>query len=308
MKVLIAGATGAIGTPLAARLAAAGHEVAGLTRTQSGADRLAAAGVQPVVADAMDRSALLAALDGRTADAVVHELTALTKPPTRHRDMAQTNRLRTEGTRNLLEAARLVGARRFVTQSIVFGYGYADHGSKVLTEDDPFGGAQQGPCAPHVEAMAENERLAFTADGIEGVALRYGLFYGGDMSTIVGMLQKRRLPVPAGYDHPLPWVHLDDAAAATAAAVTLGAPGTAYNVVDDEPCSWTRMIAATAEAFGTPQPRSLPGWVLRLAAPYAASMVLDTAMRVSNAKAKEALGWQPEYTSYREGVRALVAS
>lgn len=305
MKVLIAGATGAIGTPLAARLVAAGHEVAGLTRTESGAARLAAAGVEPVVADALDRSALLAALDGRTADAVVHELTALTKPPTRHRDMAQTNRLRTDGTRNLLDAARAVGARRFVTQSIVVGYGYTDHGSRTLTEDDPFGGPQQGPCAPHVAAMAENERLAFTADGIEGVALRYGLFYGGDMSTIVGMLRKRRLPVPAGVDRPLGWIHLDDAAAATAAAVTQGAPG-AYNVVDDEPCSWARMIQETAEAFGTPAPRALPGWVLRLAAPYAASLVLDTAMRVSNAKAKQALGWQPAYPTYREGVRALV--
>ena len=308
MKVLIAGATGAIGTPLAARLVAAGHDVSGLTRTQQGADRLSAAGVTPVVADAMDRSALLRALDGHTADAVVHELTALAKPPTRHGHMAQTNRLRTEGTRNLLEAARLVGARRFLTQSIVLGYGYADHGSRTLTEDDPFGGPQSGPCAPHVAAMAENERLAFTADGIEGVALRYGLFYGGDMSTIVGMLRKRRLPVPAGNDQPLPWITLDDAAAATAAAVTNGAAGTAYNVVDDEPCSWRRMITATAEAFGTPAPRSVPGWVLRLAAPYAASLVLDTSMRVSNAKAKAQLDWKPASPSYREGLGALVTS
>jgi len=308
MKVLLAGATGAIGTPLAARLLAAGHEVTGLTRTESGAKRLRDAGVEPVVADAMDRSALLHALDGRSADAVVHELTALAKPPTRHRDMAQTDRLRTEGTRNLLEAARLLGARRFLTQSIAVGYGYTDHGPGTLTEDDPFGVVPQGPCAPHVAAMAENERLAFTADGIEGVTLRYGLFYGGDMSLLVGMLRKRRLPVPVGVDHPLPWIHLDDAAAATAAALTRGEAGTAYNVVDDEPCSWTRMMTATAEAFGTPAPRAVPGWLLRLAAPYAAVMVLDTAMRVSNAKAKAALGWEPAYPTYREGVRALAPS
>jgi nucleoside-diphosphate-sugar epimerase len=307
MKVLLAGATGAVGTPLAARLLAAGHEVAGLTRTESGAKRLADAGVEPVVADALDRSALLRALDGRAADAVVHEMTALAKPPTRHRDMALTNRLRTEGTRNLLEAARQVGARRFLTQSIVFGYGYTDHGPRTLTEDDPFGAVPQGPCAPHVAAMAENERLAFTADGIEGVALRYGLFYGGDMSLLVGMLRKRRLPVAAGAEHPLPWIHLDDAAAATAAALTRGTAGTAYNIVDDEPCSWTRMVTATAEAFGTPAPRALPGWLLRAAAPYGAVMMLDTAMRVSNAKAKAELGWAPAHPAYRDGLRELVA-
>ncbi|GLY64380.1 NAD-dependent epimerase/dehydratase family protein [Amycolatopsis taiwanensis] len=303
MKVIIAGATGAIGTPLAARLIADGHEVAGLTRTQRGAARLTAVGVQPIVADAMDRSALLRALDGHTADAVIHELTALAKAPLRHSHMTETNRLRTDGTRNLLEAARVVGARRFVTQSIVLGYGYTDHGSKTLTEDDPFG-REQGPCAPHLAAMAENERLAFTAAGIEGVALRYGMFYGRDMSMIVEMLRKRRMPVVAGKDRPLSWIHLDDAAAATAAALTLGEAGTAYNIVDDEPCSWARMMTATAEVFGAPAPRALPGWVVRLAAPYAAALTVQTAMRVSNAKAKEALGWKPAYPTYQEGLRA----
>jgi nucleoside-diphosphate-sugar epimerase len=156
--------------------------------------------------------------------------------------------------------------------------------------------------------MTENERLAFTTAGIEGVALRYGMFDGRDMSLIVEMLRKRRMPVPAGNGRHLPWIHLDDAAAATVAALTHGEAGTAYNVVDDEPCSWRGMMDATAEMVGAPAPRALPGWVLRLAAPYVASLVLDTAMRVSNAKAKEALGWKPTYPTYRDGLRASVPS
>lgn len=147
MKVLIAGATGAIGTPLAAQLKAAGHEVVRLTRTSQGTAKLTAAGVRPVVTDALYRSSLLRALKNESADAVVHQLTSLTKPPARHSDMSQTNRLRTDGAENLLVAARQVGAQRFVTQPIVFGYGYADHESKTLTETTSFGEAQRGKCA-----------------------------------------------------------------------------------------------------------------------------------------------------------------
>ncbi|GAA4579814.1 hypothetical protein GCM10023176_58310 [Micromonospora coerulea] len=136
MRVLLAGAGGAIGVPLTRKLIDHGHEVYGLTRGQGRARALADRGVRPVVADAMDRDALLRAVDGLAADAVVHELTALTKPPLRHSGMAQTNRLRVEGTANLLAAADVVGARRFLTQSIVLGYGYRDHGDRVLTESD----------------------------------------------------------------------------------------------------------------------------------------------------------------------------
>lgn len=304
MKVLVAGATGAIGRPLCAGLAAAGHEVVGLTRSAGGAARLEEAGVRPVVADAMDRAGLLRALEGVTADAVLHELTSLTKPPTRHRDMTQTNRLRTEGTRNLLDAARQVGARRFVTQSIVFGYGYRDHGEHVVTEDDPFGQDLQGPCAPHVAAMAENERLVFTAEGIEGISLRYGLFYGGDVARMAEELGRRRLPVTAR-NRPLAWVHLDDAAAATVAALERGEAGAAYNIVDDEPCSWTRMITDMAAVLGAPQPRTLPGWALRLVAPYAGVMLLDTALRVSNARAARDLAWTPAHPTHTAGLRTF---
>ncbi len=306
MKVLIAGATGAIGKPLSRTLRAAGHEILGITRSTDGAADLRAAGVQPIVADAMDRSALLTALTGASADVVVHELTALTKAPARHRDMIQTNRLRTEGTKNLLDAAHVVGARKFVTQSIIFGYGYTDHGDNLVTEENPFGQLHSGKANPHVAAMLANERLAGEADGITGIALRYGLFYGADVQNYATMLRKRKLPIPTKPNNPLSWIHIDDAASATAAAVVGGGAG-AYNIVDDKPASWREMFTSMASALDAPPPRALPPGLIRLAAPYVATIALDTTLRVSNAKAKAELGWTPEYPTLKEGLLAMKA-
>ena len=224
MKVLVAGATGAIGKPLSRGLKAAGHDVIGTTRTPEGAARLAAGGVQPVVADAMDRDALLKALEGLRADAVIHELTSLRKPPARHSGMTQTNRLRTVGTENLLAAAQQLGASRFVTQSIVFGYGYADHREQILGEAAPFGRTDNRKTDPHLRAMQVNEHLVRQTAGIEGIALRYGIFYGGDRA-MTDLLKARKLPIPATVSHPLPWIHIDDAAAATVAALERRAGG-----------------------------------------------------------------------------------
>lgn len=306
MKVLIAGATGAIGIPLARTLRAAGHEIVGITRSPDGAAKLRTAGVRPIVADAMDRSALLAAVKGVSADAVVHQLTALTKAPARHKDMAQTNRLRIEGTKNLLDVARAVGAGRFVTQSIVFGYGYTDHGDELVTEDDPFGRPNSGKANPHIAAMLANERLAAEAEGIIGISLRYGLFYGADVQNYASLLRKRKVPIASKRNNVLSWVHVHDAATATAAAVEGGAAG-AYNIVDDKPASWAEMFTAMATAFGTPAPRSLPAGLIRLAAPYLATIMLDTRMRVSNAKATSELDWKPGYPTLDEGLRAMKA-
>ena len=157
MKVLLAGASGALGVPIARRLIQHSHEVLGLTRDPSNRNRLQKLGMTPVVADALDRDSLLRALAGHSADAVIHELTALRKPPLRHSGMALTNRLRTVGTTNLLAAAQQLGARRFLTQSIILGYGYSDHGDQLLTEEAPFGVPQGDACDPHVEAMRATE-------------------------------------------------------------------------------------------------------------------------------------------------------
>jgi nucleoside-diphosphate-sugar epimerase len=240
------------------------------------------------------------AVDGLWADAVIHELTALRKAPTRHRGMAMTDRLRTEGTTNLL-AAEALGAKRFLTQSIIFGYGYRRHGPRPLTEDAPFGRPQGDRSDPHLAAMRSTEQQAFGAP--EGIALRYGLLYGGDAAQLRALLARRGLPVAKG--GLLGWVRHEDAAAATVAALEQGRPGQAYNVVDDLPATWREVYTAMTEAFGAPPPHRVPRWLFRLAAPYVASFAIDLSMRVSNDKAKAELGWRPAYPTYPEGIQAM---
>lgn len=305
MKVLLAGATGALGIPLTRRLLDAGHEVIGLSRTESGAQRLRGLGARGVVADAMDADGLLRALKAESADAVIHQLTALKKMPMRAKDMEPTNRLRTEGTAHLLAAAREVGARRFVVQSFFGGYGVGGD-RKVITEDDPFAPAGAPVVDPTWQAMASAERQTLAAaDGIEGVVLRYGGFYGPEsLQTMARMLRKRQLPAPRGGGGYASLVHLDDAAAATVAALERGRGQRIYNISDDEPVRWGEMFNQIATVFGTPRPMSLPAWGLRLAAPYAGYLMTRQSLRLSNARAKEELGWEPMFPTYREGVAA----
>jgi len=306
MRILLAGASGAVGTPLTRQLLAAGHEVVGISRSRANAERLRSTGARAVVADVLDRQNLLDAVRGERADAVIHELTAL--GTTKMRDaMRGTNELRTTATAHLLAAAHAVGAHRFLTQSIVFGYGYRDHGAHVLTEDDPFGEPVSGPLAPAIAAMRSTEEQVFTADEIEGVALRYGLFYGQDSFTrmINGLVRRRRLPVPSSGGGFMALIHLEDAAAATVAALEKGRPGQAYNIVDDGPVRWADYIDALATGLGARRPRRIPVWMLR-AIPYVHTL-MTTSMRVSNAKARRELGWAPAVPTYREGVPLVTA-
>jgi nucleoside-diphosphate-sugar epimerase len=306
MRVLVAGASGAIGMPLVRLLRDAGHEVIAAHRAPQGSERLSEAGAVCVRADVLDRRDLAQALDGHHADAVIAELTALKKTPLQHKDMARTNQLRSQGTANLLQAARQLGARRFVTQSIVFGYGYGDWGGRVLTEDDPFAPPGNGRFEEHLAALRDNENQVLGADGLDGIALRYGLFYGPGPGSdaLVSALRKRRLPVTRR-SGVLPWVFIDDAAAATVAALDRGTGGTAYNIADDEPVSMAAMLTATAEAAGAPRPITVPSWLLT-AAPYARAVV-GGGLRVSTAKAKAGLGWEPRVPAYRDGMRLLAA-
>jgi nucleoside-diphosphate-sugar epimerase len=301
VRVVVAGATGTLGVPLVHQLLAAGHSVAGITRTEYGAKRLEQLGVRALRADVLNRDQLLHALDGSEAHAVIHELTALKKAPVRHSDMAVTNELRTTGTEHLLDAAREVGARRFVTQSIVFGYGYVDHGTRVITEEVFFGYSNGSRFDVHVAAMVSAEEQAFHADGIEGVALRYGLLYGNDVDRIVRMLRKRSIPV-ARDGGRLAFVHHQDAAAATVAALERGTGRQAYNIVDDSPATFRELITGIAESRHAPKPLVVPGQLLKLVAPYGGVVLSDVSMVVSNAKAKRDLGWSPRYPSFREGI------
>jgi len=308
MKVLLAGATGALGIPLVKRLLAAGHEVTGITRTEAGGSLLWDLGASSVIADALDRDALLRALDGTRAEAVIHQLTALKKLPMRHRDLDVTNRLRVHGTANLLAAADLVGARRFVTQSFFGGYGF-DDGRRLITEQDEFAPAGGGKFDAAWQAMRSTEQQVIDAPGIDGVALRYGGFYGpASVGAMLDGLRKRQMPVPRGGGAYASLVYLDDAASATVAALERARPDEVYNIVDDEPVRWGELIEALAAGFGLPRPLRVPGAVVRAFAPYAGTMMTRQSLRLSNAKAKAELGWRPAVPTYREGVAALVAA
>ncbi|NRQ33228.1 NAD(P)-dependent oxidoreductase [Nonomuraea sp. NN258] len=303
MRVLLAGATGTLGTELVGQLLAAGHEVLGITRSPAGAAKLAQAGAQAVLADLMDRRALLDALKGQEADAVMHQATAITSMPLFHRDLYATDALRDQGTANLVQAAGLLGARRFVTQSFFLGYGYRDHGPGLVTEERPFVQRAKGGYDVHMRSMRANEDLALNSPGIEGVALRYGMFYGPEPSTrrLMDLARKRLLPAvrPAGV---VSLVHVHDAASAAVAALSRGRG--AYNVADDEPVAFDTWVRALARAAGAPAPITVPAWTLRPMA-YLHALMAGTTIRVSSEKAKRELGWSPAYPTYREGVTTL---
>ncbi|SNT65284.1 Nucleoside-diphosphate-sugar epimerase [Asanoa hainanensis] len=306
MRVLLAGATGAIGTPLIQRLVAYHHEVIGITRLLANTRRLEAFGAKTLVADVLDREDLLRAVSGLSADVVIHECSALTRPPLRFHDLDKTNDLRTIGSANLVAAAREVGAKRFLTQSIVYGYGYGDHGTKELTEADPFGVPAEGPLGPIMDAFHEAEATACETPGLEGIALRYGLFYGSDPGTkrMIDAVRKRRFPVLKGGGGEVPMVHLDDAASATVAAMEKGRAGSAYNIVDGVPVTWGEFLDEVASLVDAKPPMRVPAPVLRAAAPYGYT-AMTTSMRVSNDKAQNELGWTPAVVDYKQGLRMV---
>jgi nucleoside-diphosphate-sugar epimerase len=284
VRVLLAGASGAIGRHLVPQLIAAGHEVLGVTRR---AGSLAGTGASEVVADLANRREFLDAVAGIRADAVIHHATALARAPARYRDMVATNRLRTEGTSTLLAAAQASGASRFVTASIVYGYGFGDHGDAVLDEDAPFA-IQDGAKTDAVQRALECNEQQARAFG--GIALRFGLYYGAGANA----------PIAQHANGVLPWVHVSDAAAATVLALSQGTPGTAYNIVDDTPATWAEVY--TAQEKDATRPVSLPIWFLRAAAPFGVHLMAETTLRVSNSRAKKQLEWSPTFASYRDGL------
>lgn len=304
MRILLAGAGGAIGSHLIPQLLEAGHTVAGISRSASGARRIADLGADPVIADILDAAALDAAVAGREADAVIHQATSLEKTPILHRHLRLTNTLRTEGTKNLLRTAHTLGAWRFVTQSFFLGYGYGDPGDGWIAEDDGFGRLNGDAFDEHLTAMASNEDQVLLAPDIEGVALRYGLFYGDDRSTATfrDLAKKRQLPV-AVPSATTSVVHLADAAAATVAALDRGRAGEAYNVADDHPPTFEEFLGSIAASVGAKPPLRIPAWTLR-PLPYLHALMSKTRIKLSNAKAKEHLGWTPQYPHHRDGLAA----
>jgi nucleoside-diphosphate-sugar epimerase len=290
MRVLLAGASGDMGRHLVPLLARAGHTVTAISRSAAYA---AESRLDTVVADVLDRPALLAAVEGREFDAVIHQATDLRRQPRRYTHLRTTNRLRIEGTSALLAAARATGATRVVTASVFYGYGLDDFGDRVLDEDAAFGERPGGPVDAVFRSLLSNEQQA---RAFGGVALRYGLFYRGRGAIPV---------VPSDWRGDLPFVHIEDAASATVAALD-AAPGSVYNIVDDTPAAWCDVHEARARAFELPDPARVPSWLLRRTAPFGAEVLTETSMRVSNARARADLAWAPAYPSYAEGIAAAV--
>ena len=315
MKVFVAGATGAIGRELVPQLVARGHEVVGMTRSASKQDLVRSLGARPVVADALDPDAVAEAVASAEPEVIVHQLTALSGSMSardmRHPDRAPmaklTNRLRTEGTDHLLAAGRAVGARRFVAQS--FGaFRYARTGGPVQTEADPLDPNPPAPLRPVVEALLYLEDAVTTIDWGEGLAFRYGGFYGPGTgislapdAVMAAAVRKRRFPIVGDGGGVWSHVHVEDAAAATAIAVERGQPGV-YYIVDDEPAPVREWLPVLASALGAKPPRRVPRWLGRLLAGEAATVMMTDVRGASNEKAKRELGWQLRYPSWRQGL------
>ena len=308
MKVFVVGASGALGRRLVPQLVAAGDDVTGTTTSPSKRGLVESLGAEPVVLDALDAAAVEAAVREAAPEVVVHQATALSGGDMdfRHFDktFAQTNRLRTQGTRNLLEAARDAGARRFVAQSFA-GWPYAREGTLVKSEDDPLELNPPKGMERSLAAIRELERIVTTAEGIEGIVLRYGGFYGPGTSMApdgeqLEAIMSRKFPVLRSGDGLMSLVHIDDAAGATALAVESGAPGI-FNVVDDEPAPARDWVPVLAEQVGAKPPLRVPRWLARLLAGEAMTKMLTEGRGASNAKAKRVLGWQPRYASWRRG-------
>jgi nucleoside-diphosphate-sugar epimerase len=307
MSVLVAGATGAMGRQLVPRLVAAGHAVFAMTRNASSKAGLLELGAVPIVADALDRDQVEAAVRVANPDAIVHQLTAIGAIDTRHfdRSFAPTNRLRIDGTDNLLAAGRAAGVRRFVAQSNG-AFTYARTGGPVKSEEELLDQSPVSQMAPMIAAIGHLEKAVLDAHWTEGIVLRYGAFYGPGTSMAPGseqleMIRKRKFPVVAEGGGVWSFIHIADAADATVAAVQNGARGI-YNIVDDDPAPVADWLPELARMLGAKKPMRVPRFLGRLASGEAGIVLMTELRGASNAKAKRELGWSPAHPSWRQGL------
>jgi nucleoside-diphosphate-sugar epimerase len=310
VRVFVAGATGAIGKQLVPRLVAAGHEVFGMTRSESKRAMLSGLGAVPVVADALDPDQVAEAVGSTRPDVIVHELTAIGALNMRHfdRDFAQTNRLRTEGTDHLLSAGQAVGVQRFVAQGVAAYGAYARTGGPVKSEEDPLELAPAREMRETLAAIRHLEQSVLEARWTEGIVLRYGVCYGPGTGMVPGeeqfeLVRKRKFPLVGDGGGVWSFIHIADAAEATMAAVEHGSSGV-YNVVDDDPAPVAEWLPVLAQKLGARKPMRVPRPVGKLFAGEAGVVMMTDIRGASNVKAKRDLGWRPAHPSWRQGFAA----
>jgi 2-alkyl-3-oxoalkanoate reductase len=305
MRVFVAGATGVIGQFLVPGLITAGHEVTGSTRSSAKAATLKAQGATPVIVDGLDREAVLKAVTAAQPEVIIHQMTALTSMRSlRNLDktFAVTNELRSTGTDYLLEAAQQAGTRRFMAQSFI-GWNNTRSGSQVKTEEDPLDPHPLAGTTKSLAALRHLEEAVLKAVP-DGLVLRYGILYGhGASDLMLEAVRKRQMPVVGGGTGIWSFTEVTDAATATVAAVTRGAPGI-YNVVDDDPAPASQWVPYLASSLGAKPPMRAPAWVGRLLGGELVASWMTQGRGASNAKAKRELGWTPAYPSWRDGFPA----
>jgi nucleoside-diphosphate-sugar epimerase len=307
MRVFVTGASGAIGSRIVPRLVDAGHEVVGTHNSPASAELLRTLGATPVRLDLLDEHAVRAAVLESEPEAIVHEATALANVKFgRNQDkvVAKTNELRTKGTDALLAAAREAGVRRLVAQSVAAYSRYAREGGPVKTEDDPVDSA---PMRTFRQSSAAIDHLEQAVLDFGGIALRYGVFYGAANDGTIEPVRKRQFPIVGDGAGIWPWIHLDDAAAATVLALEQDGPAI-YNIVDDDPAPVREWLPVLARALGAKPPRRIPVWLARLVAGEFVVVLSTEARGASNAKAKRELGWTPRYPSWRTGFKAAYSA
>ncbi|HZA57629.1 MAG TPA: NAD(P)-dependent oxidoreductase [Solirubrobacterales bacterium] len=308
MRVLVAGAGGAVGRQLLPPLVRAGHQVTGTTRFQSRAEEIRDAGAEPVIVDVTELAALREVVTAARPEVVVNELTSLPEA-LNYRDkeaLEPTNRLRREVGPELALMAAEAGARRLVVQSVAFFY--APTGQSLKTEEDPVMEIPaDSPLSGGPPALRALEESALGTRGLDGLVLRYGYFYGPGTyfapdGSSFRRVRRRRFPIVGNGRGIFSFIHVEDAAAATLAAVERGAPGI-YNITDDEPAPMNEWLPFYAEAIGAKPPLRVPSWLAQVVAGEEAASLATRLRGASNAKAKRELGWAPRYPSWRQGFR-----
>ena len=307
MKILVAGATGAIGKRLVPLLVTGGHHVVATTQTADKLPGLRAAGAEAVLMNGLDRDNVMAVVGSSRPDVVVHQMTALApmlNPKKFDDELAVTNRLRREGTSHLAAAAIAAGTGRLIAQSYT-GWPNQREGGRVKTEADPLDAHPPALMTRTLDAIQALERLVVKTDGLDGIALRYGSLYGpgtalSSEGEIVALVRQRKFPLVGDGAGVWSFIHVDDAAHATRLAIERGAPGI-YNIVDDDPAEVSEWLPELARVVGAKPPLRLPAWIARFAVGEVGVSMMTRVRGSSNAKAKRTFGWQPSYASWRDG-------